>query len=170
MAIVKNTTPDNFDENEGKVNQDEILMNEEQLLKGLLDAGNAKDDPAFYEKIQVRRNGEVKFEFRIRPLAENESRSCYEKATHYAKHKANEPKTAIDVNYALARSWLIYAATINEDRAKTWENQRVLKHFNLLEGVDMIDRVLLAGEKDKIVERINDISGFGDGAEELAKN
>ena len=34
----------------------------------------------------------------------------------------------------------------------------------------MIDAVLLSGEKDRIIDRINEISGYDDGLEETAKN
>ena len=68
------------------------------------------------------------------------------------------------------RSWLIYAATVDEDRAKTWDNKQAQEALGVLQGVDMIDAVLLSGEKDRIIDRINEISGYGDDVEETAKN
>ena len=39
-----------------------------------------------------------------------------------------------------------------------------------MQGVDMIDAVLLSGEKDRVIDVINEISGYDDGLEETAKN
>ena len=68
------------------------------------------------------------------------------------------------------RSWLIYTATVDEDRAKLWDNKQAQQAFNVLQGVDVIDCVLLSGEKDRIIDRINEISGYDDEADETAKN
>ena len=68
------------------------------------------------------------------------------------------------------RSWLIYTATVDEDRAKLWDNKQAQQAFNVLQGVDLIDSVLLSGEKDRIIDRINEISGYGDETDDTAKN
>lgn len=65
---------------------------------------------------------------------------------------------------------MIYTATIDEDRAKTWDNKKAQEAFNVLQGVDVIDAVLLSGEKDRIIEVINEISGYDDSLDEIAKN
>ena len=75
-----------------------------------------------------------------------------------------------ETNTAKFRSWLIYTATIDEDRAKTWDNKKAQEAFNVLQGVDVIDAVLLSGEKDRIIEVINEISGYDDSLDEIAKN
>ena len=71
---------------------------------------------------------------------------------------------------AKMRSWLIYTATVDEDRAKTWDNKQAQEALNILQGVDMVDAVLLSGEKDRIIDRINEISGYDDDQDETAKN
>jgi len=40
----------------------------------------------------------------------------------------------------------------------------------VLNGVDLIDKALLAGEKDAVLELIDKISGYSVTAEETAKN
>ncbi len=169
----KNTMPENFDETPAgveKPTQEDILMNETALLKGLIEAGKEKDAAENYERIEIRRGGVLKFAFRIRPVSEEESLACHEHATKYAKRKPGQPKQEIETNQAKMRSWLIYTATVDEDRAKTWDNKQAQAAFNVLQGVDMIDAVLLSGEKDRIIDRINDISGYGEDIEETAKN
>lgn len=169
----KNTMPEAFDEAPAGVKvvtKEEVLMTESELLQGLLSAAQEKDSESAYETIEIRRSGVLKFKFRIRPLSEEESMRCHDKATKFAPRRRGQPKTEIETNQPLMRSWLIYTATVDEDRAKTWENPRLLEALNLVQGVEAIDAVLLSGEKDRIIDRINDISGYGDDMEETAKN
>lgn len=173
MSDTRNTMPEAYDENPAgveKLSQEEVLMNEKDILKGLIEAGREKDSEANYERIQIKRAGVLKFEFRIRPLSEEESVQCREHATRYAPRKRGQPKQEIETNAAKFRSWLIYAATVDEDRAKTWDNKKAQEALGVLQGVDMIDAVLLSGEKDRIIDRINEISGYGDDLEDTAKN
>lgn len=156
------------DEREEK--QQEMLLNENQLLSGLLELGKEKDENAGWRKIQIKRGGVVKLEFRVRPISEDESQECWRKATKFAPYKSGQPKKAIETNTALFRSHLIYRATIEEDRQKTWDNKQAQTAFKVFQGVDMIDMVLLAGEKSRVIDVIDEISGFDDELNEDAKN
>ena len=169
----ENTMPEMYDASPAgveSVQQEEILMNESELLRGLIEAGNEKDSERTYRKIQIKRSGALKFEFRIRPVSEEESLACHDHATRFAPRKRGQPKQEIETNAAKYRSWLIYTATVDADRAKTWDNQKAQEAFNVLQGVDLIDAVLLPGEKDRIIDAINEISGYGEDLEETAKN
>ena len=171
--MAKNTMPEPYDESPTGVvtqSQEEILMNEDKLLRGLIEAGKDKDNADSYERIQIRRGGVLKFEFRIRPISAEESIACHDHATKFAPRKKGQPKREIETNMAKFRSWLIYTATVDEDRKKTWDNKKAQEALDVLCGVDMIDAVLLSGEKDRIIDRINEISGYDDGLEETAKN
>lgn len=173
MGDARNTMPEGFDEareGEGGMPREEVLMKEKDILRGLIEAGREKDSEDSYETIQIRRGGELKFEFRIRPLSEEESIKCRERATRYAPRKRGQPVQEIETNVAKFRSWLIYAATVDEDRARTWDSKQAQEAFGVLQGVDVIDAVLLSGEKDRVIDRINEISGYGDDLEETAKN
>lgn len=164
-----NTMPESFNDADTPSKED-ILMNENDILKGLIEAGREKDDASTYEKIQIKRAGKLYFEFRIRPISEEEAVICRERATKYAPRRKGQPKREIDFNPAKSRSWMIYTATVDEDRAKTWDNKAAQEALNVLQGADMIDEVLLAGEKDLIIDRINEISGYSEDFEETAKN
>lgn len=173
MMENQNTTPELFDEGSEEAKeraQEELLMNESEILRGLIAAGTEKDNAESYQKIQIKRNGVLKFEFRIRPLSEGEVNICLDNATKFAPRKRGQPKRKIETDPAMFRSWLIYTATIDEDRAKTWDNRAAQDALNVLQGVDMIDAVLLSGEKDRIIDKINEISGYDDELEETAKN
>jgi hypothetical protein len=71
---------------------------------------------------------------------------------------------------------LIHTATVDEDKAKLWDNKKLWDRLNVLSGIDVIDKVLLPGEKDAVIEKINEISGYAEDEEdvedleELAKN
>ena len=112
----------------------------------------------------------MKFVFRVRPVSEEESIKCHDHATKFAPRKRGQPKREIETNTSLFRSWLIYTATVDEDRKKLWDNKKAQEALNVLQGVEMIDAVLLSGEKDRIIDVINEISGYGDDMEETAKN
>ena len=156
----KNTMPETFDENIGNTKED-ILMNESDILRGLIEAGREKENENAYEKIQIRCGGVLKFEFRIRPLSEDETNACLDHASKFAPRRKGQPKRKIETDSAKFRSWLIYTATVDEDRKKTWDNKQAQEALDILHGVDMIDAVLLAGEKDAVISRIDEIRGYG---------
>jgi len=170
----KNTTPELFDESmaEKELSQEEILLNENDILQGLIECGKSKDNAENYKKIQIKRGGVVKFEFRIRPISEDENQKCLKNATKYTKKSYGQPKRAIETDRARYRSYLIYTATVDSDRAKIWDNRKAWDALDIITGSDMIDKVLLAGEKDKIIDLIDEISGFNEESEfdEDAKN
>ena len=168
----KNTTPELYDEvqSEEKLSQEEILINENELLAGLLELGGRKDEALSYHKIQIKRNGVVKLEFRIRPVTEDETQSFLKMARKYATTRPGQPKKVIETNNTKLRSLIVYTATVDEDRAKIWDNKSAQTALNILTGWEMVDKVLLAGEKDKVIDKIDEISGFGDDLEETAGN
>ena len=174
----KNTTPEAFDENiaveENAVNLDkqQILMSESDILQGLLALGNERDDEKNYKPIEIRRNGKLVLAFRVRPITEEENQICWRRATKYAGNKPGQPKVAIETDTTKYRSHLIYTATVDEDRKKIWDNREAWNQLNVIQATDLIDRVLIAGEKSRIIDIIDEISGFGaeDTTEELAKN
>ncbi len=151
-------------------NKGQLRAYENDILKGLLAAANFKTEEDNIHPVEIARNGVVLFTFRIRPLSEEEYQTCKEKNTKYVRNKQlgiRFPENTDSVRY---RSALIYQATIDEDREKTWNNKEAWKALNVLNGIDLIDKILLAGEKDAILEIIDKISGYTVTTEELAKN
>jgi len=172
----KNTTPELLDGDMGAdeqpelMSQEDILMNENDIFTGILEASQVADKAENYRKIQIKRKGKLLFEFRLRSISEDESQKCWRKATKYAFTKPGQPKKPIETDNALYRSYLIYTATVDEDRAKIWDNLKAQGALNILQGVDMVDRVLLAGEKDRVLDIIDEMSGYNDYLEELSGN
>ena len=80
-----------------------------------------------------------------------------------------------DTDSSLYRAALIYEATLPEDRKKLWDNKDAWealrnKGKQIVRGVDVIETCLKAGEKDKVIDVIDKLSGYDDNIEEVADN
>lgn len=159
-------------EEQVQVQPEAYLMNERDMLAGLFAA--AQDVSATTEVVKIERlvQGEKKilFTFRIHGLTEREYDTCREEATTYRRErKMGNMKLPEDTDSPKLRSWVIYTATHPDDRKALWENKTLWEKLNVLNAQDAIDRVLRAGEKDRIINRIEELSGFGE-IEEAAGN
>lgn len=151
-------------------NKAQLRTYEDDILKGLLAAANFKTEEDNIHPVDVARNGVVLFSFRVRPLTEEEYQNCKEKNTKYVRNKQLGIKFPENTDSVRYRSALIYQATIEEDRAKVWDNKEAWRRLNILNGIDLVDKTLLAGEKDAVLEVIDKISGYSATTEEIAKN
>lgn len=174
MATVKNVTMNDTEENieTGLPTQEEVLMSEDDMIAGLLEAADYKNDERFWKKIQIKRKDKVLFEFRIHPLDEEETQAMRKKCTKYAPNPAgrNLPKIEVETNYVKMRSMKIFEATIPEDQEKIWNNKKIKDKLNVLDPLEVIELILMAGEKDAIVDQIDALSGYGVTLEDYAKN
>lgn len=145
------------------VTPEEVAINENDLLRAL----TRKDATGIETKtIEVNFKG-VTFRFRIRALSEREWDACREKATTYNKMKRfggmRMPEKTDTVKY---HTLLIYKATVDEDRAKLWDNKTLWDAVNAVTGTDMVDILIpMAGKKQMIVDLIEELSGYNDEAE-----
>lgn len=145
--------------------REELLFNEEAILKAL---SNKNRHEEVTEKIVVKL-GDLVFSFRIRPLSEKEWDRCREKNTKYQKNRRLGMKMPESTNTVGYHSFLIYTATIEEDRKNLWDNKKfwAAAGNDVLTGTDMVDKLIpLAGKKQEIVERIERLSGYDDESEE----
>lgn len=151
--------------------QAEARANEDDLLNGLLAAANYKDDENETVEIVIARGGRDLFSFRIHPLSEDDFNRCRKRCTKYVKSKSQAgirvPEEVDTVRY---RCMLIYEATVPEDRAKVWDNKKLWKAKDLATGIEAVDILLKAGEKNAICEKLDAISGYELTEEEVAKN
>ena len=88
----------------------------------------------------------------------------------YKRNKQLGTRVADHVDSSKYRSQLIYDATLDEDRKKIWDNREAWNKFAVVNGIDLIDSVLKAGEKDTIIDKLDEISGYQLSTEETAKN
>ncbi|MFF2887019.1 hypothetical protein [Paenibacillus sp. NPDC057967] len=141
------------------IDQEELLASETDILRGLLEAATAAQEET--KTIQISRKGKVLFLFRIHPLSEAEYNDCREKATTYKKNKRMGGfRMPEDTDTARYRSNLIYQATVDEDRKSVWNNKAAWDQLNVLSGTQLIEKVLLPGEKDAVIEQIDKLSGY----------
>ncbi len=143
--------------------QDAVAFNENDLLKALKGEGEHKDET----KTIIVKFRAATFSFRIRALSEREYDECREKSTKYQKNRRlggmRLPEKTDTVGY---HTRLIYAATVDEDKALLWDNKNLWAAANAVTGTDMVDKLIpLAGKKQQIVEQIELLSGFDDDSE-----
>jgi len=163
-----------YDDLNDALTTEEVLMNEQDLLDGLLKAGSGISDEGNIRKIQIKRQGKVLFEFRVRPVSEDETMNCMRSATpasYNPRYKNARPET----NWSKFRSLLIYTATVDEDKRRLWDNPNVQEAFRnsfmVFDKAELIDRVLFVGEKSRVVDIIDEISAMNeDDLESMAKN
>lgn len=147
-----------------------VRQYEDDILGGLIAAASYKDDEQETAKIQIVRNSKIVLEFHIRPMGEDEYMKCRKNNTTYRKNKQVGTRVAESVNAARYRAELIYTATVEEDRNKIWDNHQAWDRLACVNGIDLIDVVLKAGEKDMILEKLDELSGYQISLEETAKN
>lgn len=165
----------------GLPEQEKVLMSEEELINGLLAAADYETDEDTMKEIEIRRNGKLFFKFSVHPLGEKEMMRIRKRATQQYKNPAGKHLPPIDGDIRMDefRSRKIYAATTDADREKLWDNPKVkaglkAKGKSIIESWEVIDAVLMGGEKYQVSEVIDDISGYNDEEklelEEYAKN
>ena len=151
-----------------KVNLEEMTPQETatyegDLMNAILRAAEFKTDESEYRRIQIKRNDKVLFKFLIRPLTEEDLSKCRKKNTRTKQGRFGIDREKLDG--ARYRSQIIYEATVPDDSTggvKIWDYKRevIWPKLNVASGVDAIDAILKAGEKDMVVEAIEHISGF----------
>lgn len=161
-ATENNVTETDFTEEE---TMDQIRANEDSLLESLLAAADyvANEEAT----IEIVRGGKLYFSFTIHPLSEDTMFKIRKLHTTYEKNRRTGIKAPGEVDVAKFRCSMIYNATADKDRAAIWDNkglQEALrrKGYHIINALDVIEAVLLQGEKDRIIEAIENLSGYGD--------
>lgn len=153
--------------------RNQMLLSEEDMIRGLIEAAGFKSDET--KQIEIARRGKTVFSFRIQALTEDDYQRCRKKWTKSIKNKRLGIPMQGDTDMVKYRDSLIYEATVPEDRMKLWDNKKVWSALNnkglqIMNGLDVIEYALKAGEKSRVIEEIDSLSGFEDDLEETAKN
>jgi hypothetical protein len=98
----------------------------------------------------------------MQSLHESEFTSIREKYTTYERSKnmggMRVPRNVDMVRY---RSELVYEATVPDSKGlKLWDDMELQGIYGVMDAIDCVEAVLLAGEKDKLVAVIEELSGF----------
>lgn len=150
-----------------------IRANEEDFIQGLIDAAGFASEET--QRIEVIRDGRIYFAFNIHPLSSEAYERCKKKHTKYVRNRQLGMKLPEDTDRIKYQDALIYEATVDGDREKLWDNRKVWDALNakedrIMNGLDVIEYSLKAGEKDKILEAIDKLSGYESNLEEVANN
>ena len=167
---VQNVEDRDFTEEENKA---QLRLHEDDIIQGLLDASDYATEETMH--IEIVRNERLYFAFDIRPLSEEEYNKCKKKYTKYVRNKQLGVKMPEETNTVKYRNALIHTATVQADREKLWDNRKVWKALEdkglqIMNGLDVIEYCLKAGEKEKVLEQIDRLSGYEENIEEVAKN
>jgi len=162
-----------------KESANQLRMAEDDFIQGLIDAtAYVKEEK---KTIEIARKdprtgkSRVCFKFTVRPLSEKEYDKCKRNNTKYIRNKSlgiHMPENTDSVKY---RDQIIYEATIPEDRERLWDNRKVWdslrnQGLQIMNGLDVIEYALKAGEKEAIIDKIDKLSAFEDNLEEVIKN
>lgn len=151
----------------------QMRIHEDDFIQGLIDAASYTSDEV--QHIEIARGGRVYFAFDIRPLSEEEYDRCKKKYTKYVRNKQFGMKLPEETNSVKYRDLLIYTATTEEYKTKLWDNKTIwealrAKGLQIMNGLDVIEYSLKAGEKDRVLECIDSLSGYDNNMEEVIKN
>ena len=152
--------------------KEELIGRAGDILEGILAAAENLSEET--QEVTISRNGRKYFKLVIRPLSEERSRSLRKQCTVFKKNKKLGVLMPDEIDHSKYHSMLIYEATVN--REETWDNKALWKAletvYPIVTGWQTVDRVLLAGEKEMLIDAIDKLSGYEDeeALEETIKN
>lgn len=115
------------------------------------------------QPIVIKRQGKPVLEFTVRGLDEDEWAKCRR------QNLINRGLRTEEIKQARFNSQVIYEATINEDKERIWKNKDVWAKLNVASGIDLINQLLLPGEKNALVEIIGKLSKYEMDTEDLIR-
>lgn len=141
---------------------------EYDLLEALLEASEYKNDIDNIATVTITKGEKVLFTVRLHPLSEPDVRKARKAATSYVKNKKNNRFVKEEeFNTSTFNSWLIYLATVDEDRERVWDNKGFMKQHGLMQGWESIDKLIPFGKKRQMAELVLEISGMNDEDDEM---
>lgn len=157
-----------------------IRANEYSILDSLLAAASFQEETRLINVYRSIKNEagnnerKVVLSFHIHPLSEEEYARCLRAHT---KPKKNRGGVIVSekTDQSAYRSDLIFLATTVQDR-DIWQNAEALRKLDVATPWQLIDKVLMAGEKAEILNILDEISGYkndddiAEESEEGAKN
>lgn len=159
-----------------RLTEDELLTNEDAILEAMFEAGEVDKSPGTQETkvVHVRlKNGKTVY-IRLRGLDEDDEERCRKRARSRTKQeKRGRAALLPDVDSALFRSFLILEATVAfclpieteegtafKDVQTMWSRSDLRARLGVQANVDVIDKVLPAGQKSAVIQVIEELSGY----------
>lgn len=157
------STKEKVEEAREAVGMDAVTSKEEEFdyISGFFRAAELITENI--QPITIQRDGVKLFEFSVHALTGNDARAAKKKASTRIPNPMNKklPPIVKEINEVAYQSYLIYLATTVEDRKKYWDNPTFRDKFGVMEGYELIDKVLLPGEKTQVLDVIDTLSGYG---------
>lgn len=155
--------------------KDYLVQNEDVILQDVAGVLEAMETIIEYKVFEVIRDGKKLFSFRVRGLDDSEFEKCRDQATKTAKdRRLGNLAVPREFNTAKFNSLVIYIATHPDDRKAIWDNKDLWERAKVVAGWQLVDKVLKRGEKEKVIELIEELSGYADeeseSTEETLKN
>ena len=160
---------------------EQVANNESDFIRGLINSADYLQNEDEQKRIEIERPDgkggyKVAFAFNVRPLSEREYSDARTKHTKFVRNKSYGIKMPEETDTERYHAQLIYMATVESDREKLWSNKEVWKALNekpqciVNNALDVISCTMKAGEIDKVISVIDQISGFDSNLEEVIKN
>lgn len=147
-----------------------LMQNEDTILRDVAGVLEAMETITTYEVFEVVRDGKKLFSFRVRGLDDSEFEKCRDQATKVAKdRRLGNLAVPREFNSAKFSSLVIYTATHPDDCKAIWDSKDLWKKANVVTGWQLVDKVLKRGEKEKVIELIEKLSGYTDEDAEIVE-
>lgn len=139
------------------------------LIERLLMASKYKEDAENIQPIDITRNGMVLFTLHLHPIGDDDVAKANKEAAIKVKNPNGKhlPKIQADSDRSKYKSWLIYLATTEEDQRQIWGNPVLMSKLGVFQPWETIDKLLTLGDKNKLVDKIAEISGLDDEDEDM---
>jgi hypothetical protein len=148
------------EENKG-YGKDELLAVEDAALRDISGVLESMETIVEYDTFAVIRGGKELFSFRVSGVDSETMEKYRNESTKMVKSKRLGGITIpTDFNAAKYHSLLIIAATHPEDKKYLWGNKELRDKAGVLTPWQLVDKVLRPGEKERVVELIEKLSGF----------
>lgn len=139
------------------------------LIERLFMAAGYKEADDSIVEIDITRNGMYLFTVHIHPIGDDDVAKANKEAAIKIKNPNGKhlPKIQADSDRSKYKSWLIYLATTEEDQKQIWGNPALMKKLGIFQPWESIDKLLTLGDKNKMVDKIAEISGLDDDEEDM---
>ena len=132
---------------------DKTQLDESTLVSALLEAAELRRGQNNRRNITIQRNKKPLFSFTVESLSESDWDKFRRQATK------NFGKRNESFDSARFVSLAIYEATVDKS---LWNNKSVWQKLKAVSGAEVVDMCLTPGEKSRIAQIIEDLSGYSE--------
>lgn len=167
MNLIENNTAEEIEEVElsEAETKEQILNYEGSLLDALLDAADYASGETL--TIEIIRNKTRYFTFDVHPISEEDFFAIRKKYTKYKKNRKNGIKYESELDASKYRCSIIYNCSTEKSQAEIWDNKALWdalrkKGYNIVNALDVVETLLLPGEKDMVCDAIDKLCGYSE--------